>query len=83
MATWDNRIYVQQNNARPRCVLDDVELLGACCFNGYGIKIITNSPDTNIMDLEFFVSIQSLQDRTRSRTIDDLIKEVYLAGGPG
>ncbi|CAM9858498.1 unnamed protein product, partial [Ascophyllum nodosum] len=35
-----------------------------------------NSPDTNILDLFFFNSIQSLQDRTTLRTVDELIEEV-------
>ncbi|CAN0029650.1 unnamed protein product [Pylaiella littoralis] len=38
-----------------------------------------NSPDTNILDLGFFNSIQSLQDRTTPRTVDELIAEVKRA----
>ncbi|CAB1099225.1 unnamed protein product [Ectocarpus sp. CCAP 1310/34] len=38
-----------------------------------------NSPDTNILDLGFFASIQSLQDRYKPRTIDDLVGEAETA----
>ncbi|CAM9100752.1 unnamed protein product, partial [Laminaria digitata] len=38
-----------------------------------------NIPDCNILDLGFFNSIQSLQDRTTPRTIDELIAEVNTA----
>ena len=34
------------------------------------------SPDTNILDLGFFNSIQSLQDRTTVSTVDELVTEV-------
>ncbi|CAM9488852.1 unnamed protein product, partial [Ectocarpus sp. 6 AP-2014] len=38
-----------------------------------------NSPDCNILDLGFFNSIQSLQDRTTPTTVDQLVTEVERA----
>ena len=77
-----NAIYIQQDNAKPHRVNGDAGLLAACSSDGLDIKLVNqppNSPDTNILDLGFFASIQSLQDRTRARTIDDLISEVQTA----
>eukprot|EP00904_Undaria_pinnatifida_P012483 jgi/Undpi1/8365/HiC_scaffold_25.g10833.m1 len=82
-ATRRNTIYVQQDNAKPHRVNDDEDLLEACSSDGFHIQLIINqppnSPDTNILDLGFFASIQSLQDRTRAKTIDDFFREVETA----
>ncbi|CAM9241166.1 unnamed protein product, partial [Pylaiella littoralis] len=81
-ATRSNTIFVQQDNAKPHRVNDHQDLLEECSSDGFDIRLINqppNSPDTNILDLGFFASIQSLQDRTRARTIDDLISEVETA----
>ncbi|CAN0269866.1 unnamed protein product [Pylaiella littoralis] len=81
-ATRYNPIFLQQDNARPHLVNNDPDLLEACSSDGFDIKLINqppNSPDINILDLGFFASIQSLQDRHKPRTIDDLIGEVETA----
>eukprot|EP00903_Cladosiphon_okamuranus_P012249 g11487.t1 len=81
-ATRRNTIFIQQDNAKPHRVNDEEDLLEACSSDGFDIRLINqppNSPDTNILDLGFFASIQSLQDRTRARTIDDLLREVEVA----
>ena len=39
----------------------------------------TTSPDTNILDLGFFNSIQSLQDRTTLSTVNEMIAEIRRA----
>ncbi|CAM9256569.1 unnamed protein product [Pylaiella littoralis] len=81
-ATRENTIFCQQDNAKPHRVNDDEGLREACSSNGFDIELINqppNSPDTNILDLGFFASIQSLQDRTRARTIDNLLREVEIA----
>ena len=55
---------------------DDLDIVRECTADGWDIKFISqppNSPDLNIN------SIQSLQDRTTPRTIDDLIAEVRTA----
>ena len=80
--TRHERIYIQQDNARPHSVLSEPDLLEACTSGGFDLQLINqppSSPDTNILDLGFFSSIQSLQDRTRARTTDELMNEVNLA----
>ncbi|CAM9196216.1 unnamed protein product [Pylaiella littoralis] len=73
-------IYIQQDNAPSHRINDDPDVVAACTADGWNIKLIinqpSNSPDTNILDLGFFNSIQSLQDRTTPRTVDELIAEV-------
>ena len=81
-ATHSSPIYIHQDNAKPHRVNDDPDLLEACSSDGFDMELINqppNNPDTNILDLRFFASIQSLQDRTRARTIDRLTDEVNLA----
>ncbi|CAN0383563.1 unnamed protein product, partial [Pylaiella littoralis] len=81
-ATRSNPIFLQQDNARPHLVNNDPDVVEACSSDGFDIRLTNqppNSPDTNILDLGFFASIQSLQDRTRARTIDDLVGEVETA----
>ncbi|CAM9993707.1 unnamed protein product, partial [Pylaiella littoralis] len=75
-------IYIQQDNAPSHRINDDPDVVAACTTDGWNIKLInqpSNSPDTNILDLGFFNSIQSLQDRTTPRTVDELIAEVKRA----
>lgn len=55
------------------------QLLAACGTDGWDIRFMnqpTQSPDLNVLDLGFFHLIQSLQDRTTPRTIDELIAAV-------
>ncbi|CAM9445926.1 unnamed protein product, partial [Pylaiella littoralis] len=66
----------------PHLINDDPELRAAMAADGWDIRLINppaNSPDTNILDLSFFNSIQSLQDRTTPRSVDDLVKAVKEA----
>eukprot|EP00903_Cladosiphon_okamuranus_P009723 g9245.t1 len=81
-ATRRGPIFLQQDNAKPHLITNDAEVLEACTSDGFDIRLINqppNSPDTNILDLGFFASIQSLQDRCKPRTIDDLVGEVETA----
>lgn len=83
-ATRDSPIFLQQDNARPHLIINDAEVLEACTSDGFDIRLINqppNSPDTNILDLGFFASIQSLRDRCKPRTINDLVAEVETAWG--
>eukprot|EP00903_Cladosiphon_okamuranus_P008822 g8449.t1 len=78
----DRIVWVQQDNARPHRINDDPELRAAMSADGWDIRLINqpdNSPDTNILDLGFFNSIQSLQDRTCPRTVDELVTAVEQA----
>ncbi|CAN0409383.1 unnamed protein product, partial [Ascophyllum nodosum] len=52
--TRHERIYIQQDNARPHSVLSEPDLLEACTSGGFDLQLINqppNSPDTNILDL--------------------------------
>lgn len=47
--------------------------------DGFDMKLINqppNTPDCNVLDIEFFNAMQSLQDRTTPRHKDELIAEV-------
>lgn len=60
----------------------DAEVQAACTSGGWNIQLINqpaNNPDTNILDIGFFSSIQALQDRTTPRTVNDLIAEIKRA----
>lgn len=56
--------------------------MAAAGLEGRRIELVNqppNSPDTNILDLGFFNSVQSLQDRTTPTTVDELVAEVERA----
>ncbi|CAM9287194.1 unnamed protein product, partial [Ascophyllum nodosum] len=80
--TWPggpSPVSVQQDNAPAHKINDDPDIVAVGTADGWNIRLINqppNSPDTNILDLFFFNSIQSLQDRTTLRTVDELIEEV-------
>jgi len=81
------RVIVQQDNARPHVPVDDPEILalGSRPERGdRGIQIEMrcqppNSPDLNVLDLGFFNSIQSLQDKIFCKDIDSLIQATEKA----
>ena len=55
------------------------EFLETVAKTGLDIRIIqqpANSPDLNVLDLEFFNSLQSLTDCPSPKTLQDLIKGV-------
>ena len=75
-------IWAQHDNAPSNNLNEDPDINREGTADGWGIKFINqppNSPDLNILDLGFFNSIQSLQDRTTPRAIGDLIAEVNTA----
>ena len=70
---------MQQDNAPAHRINDDPEVVAVGTADGWNIKLINqpaNSPDTNILDLFFFNSIQALQDQTTLNTVDEVIAEV-------
>ncbi|CAM9148237.1 unnamed protein product, partial [Laminaria digitata] len=72
-------VIVQQDNSPAHNIGNDPDIVAAGTADGWNITLLNqppNSPDTHILDLVFFNSIQSLQDRTTLNTVDDLIKEV-------
>ncbi|CAN0446160.1 unnamed protein product [Ectocarpus sp. 12 AP-2014] len=79
----DRTIWVCHDNARLHLINNDEELQSVLTADGWDIRLINQpakSPDTNILDLGFFNSIQqSLQDRTSPKKIDDLVEAVNNA----
>jgi hypothetical protein len=81
---WKNfEIQIQQDNATPHIKNDDEDFLAvAKSGDGWVIKMVNqppNSPDTNICDLSFFVSIQALQQEEVSNTMAELVEAVKRA----
>jgi hypothetical protein len=72
-------IIIQQDNAPSHVLPTDPELCAAIASTGLDIRLLSqpaNSPDLNVLDLGFFSSIQSLTDKCKPRTVQDLIKYV-------
>ncbi|KAF0703309.1 hypothetical protein AaE_015433 [Aphanomyces astaci] len=73
---------IQHHNARAHVTESDVKLrytLVELTKQGWSISLAPqplNSPDTNILDLGFFATIQSLQHQKSARSIDDLVAHV-------
>ncbi|ETW04757.1 hypothetical protein H310_03905 [Aphanomyces invadans] len=69
-------VLLQHDNAIPHGSITDAVLEGVST-DGWTFKIRKqppNSPDLNVLDLEFFASIQSLQYKKMSRTVDDVVR---------
>ena len=76
--TAKGEVLVQQDNAPAHRINDDPDV-AAGTADGWNIKLINkpaNSPDTNILEVGFFNSIQALQDHTTLNTVDEVIAEV-------
>ena len=75
-------VFAQQDNAPGHRVMADPDIVAAAGQEERRIELVNqppNSPDTNILDLGFFNSIQSLQDRTTPTMVDELVAEVERA----
>lgn len=71
------RIVIQQDGARAHVKPTDPAVVQACKEDGWNFVIDVqppNSPDLNILDLSFFVAIQSLQYSHAPTTVDELIE---------
>ncbi|KAM3377922.1 hypothetical protein P3S68_010335 [Capsicum galapagoense] len=78
----NSTIFIQQDNARTHIQPNGEEFCRAATQDGFDIRLMCqthNSPDLNVLDLEFFRSIQSLQHRERLKSIDDLVAAVIKA----
>ncbi|ETN03780.1 hypothetical protein PPTG_15976 [Phytophthora nicotianae INRA-310] len=70
-------LIIQQDGARCHVEPNDPAILAACRADGWDICIEmqpSNSPDTNILDLGYFRSIQALQYEESPNSIDELIE---------
>jgi hypothetical protein len=72
-------IYIQQDNARTHIMSDDHIFLSEAARGGWDIKMVfqpPNSPDTNILDLGWFASIQSLFEKKMPKTLPEILQKV-------
>ncbi|GAA0173573.1 hypothetical protein LIER_27161 [Lithospermum erythrorhizon] len=72
-------IYMQQDTTRPHIDPLDAKFLEAAQGNGFDIRLTCqppNNPNLNVLDLENFRAIQSLQYRQAPRTIDELVEAI-------
>ena len=75
-------VIIQQDNAPAHNIGNGPDIVAAGTADVWNITLLNqppNSPDTLILDLGLFNSIQSLQDRTTLNTVDELIDEVKRA----
>ncbi|ETV74054.1 hypothetical protein H257_11366 [Aphanomyces astaci] len=75
------RVVLQHDNATPHGSIDE-DALAAVSTDGWTFVVRRqppNSPDLNVLDLGFFASIQSLQYKMVSRSMDDVIDATLSA----
>ncbi|KAM0873156.1 hypothetical protein ACQ4PT_038204 [Festuca glaucescens] len=74
-----NTIYIQQDNAKTHIKPDDPLFLQEAARGGWDIRMIyqpPNSPDTNILDLGWFASIQAMFHRKMPKTLPEIVQKV-------
>ncbi|XP_026398976.1 uncharacterized protein LOC113294817 [Papaver somniferum] len=83
---WQNyngeTIYIQQDNAKPHIKLNDEKFLREAAKDGFDIRLRfqpSQIPDMNVLDLGFFMSIQSLQHQEAPTTVAELLLAVNKA----
>ncbi|XP_071699553.1 uncharacterized protein [Rutidosis leptorrhynchoides] len=75
-------IFIQQDNAKTHISVNDSEFLEALSREGVDVRLCfqqPNSPDLNVLDLEFFRAIQSLQEQEALGSIDELVSVVQTS----
>ncbi|ETV96217.1 hypothetical protein H310_10407 [Aphanomyces invadans] len=75
----NKHVVLHHDNATPHAAITD-ELLATVFTDGWTFVVWCqppNSPDLNVLDLGFFASIQSLQYKSVSRTVDDIIGATF------
>ncbi|RHZ22005.1 hypothetical protein DYB26_004980 [Aphanomyces astaci] len=78
------RVVIQHDNASPHASVSDgvLDAIQAHFADGWEFRVRRqppNSPDLNVLDLGFFASIQALQYKSVSRTVDDVIRSTLAA----
>ncbi|KAF0692171.1 Aste57867_16714 [Aphanomyces stellatus] len=74
-------VVLQQDNATPHRSINNA-VLSAVSTDGWTFVVghqPPNSPDLNVLDLGFFASIQALQYKVVSRSIDDVFHATLMA----
>ncbi|GAA0147651.1 hypothetical protein LIER_07300 [Lithospermum erythrorhizon] len=77
-------LWMLEDNARPHIDPLDDKFLAVAQGDGFDIRLTCqppNSPNFNVLDLEYFRSIQSLQYREAPKTIDGLVLAVTKSFG--
>ncbi|KAG6960655.1 hypothetical protein JG688_00009491, partial [Phytophthora aleatoria] len=72
-------LIIQRDNAPAHISPEDPAFLDAVAQCGHAIRLKCqppNSPDLNVLDLGLFNSIQAIQKKKSTRTIDELIEAV-------
>ncbi|XP_041994169.1 uncharacterized protein LOC121744637 [Salvia splendens] len=79
-ANASKKIYIQQDNVKPHLKSFDSQFDDLASSDGFKFHLISqpaNSPCTNVLDLDFFRAIQSLQDDKLATNIDELLGNVW------
>ncbi|ETV83985.1 hypothetical protein H257_03349 [Aphanomyces astaci] len=77
----NKRVVLQHDNATPHRSIDN-GTLAQVSTDGWTFVVRcqpSNSPDHNVLDLGFFASIQTLQYKTVSRTVNEVIASTMIA----
>ncbi|KAF0709448.1 hypothetical protein AaE_012882 [Aphanomyces astaci] len=79
--SMNKHVMLQHDNATPHKVITD-EVLACVSTDGWTFVVRSqppNSPDLNVLDLGFFASIQALQYKFESHSVDDVIRATLAA----
>ncbi|ETW04714.1 hypothetical protein H310_03867 [Aphanomyces invadans] len=79
--TSNKRVVLQHDNATPHGGITSADLLSVST-DGWSFVVRCqppNSPDLNVLDLGFFSSLQTLQHKLVSRSLDDVIHATLAA----
>ena len=74
-----NPIYIQQDNAKTHVAVDDPIVVQEARKGNWDIRMVfqpPNSPDTNILDLGWFASIQSMFQKKMPKTLPEIVQKV-------
>ncbi|RHZ08023.1 hypothetical protein DYB31_006442, partial [Aphanomyces astaci] len=77
----NKKVVLQHDNATPHGAITDA-ILACVSTDGWTFVVQRqppNSPDLNVLDLGYFASIQSLQNKVVSHSIDDVIQSTLEA----
>ncbi|XP_074303611.1 uncharacterized protein LOC141638061 [Silene latifolia] len=81
-ANYSKKIQIQQDNARPHLTNKDADFKKHGQADGWNIQFSyqpPNSPDLNVLDLGFFRAIQALQQKKKSKKVDELVENTMKA----
>lgn len=72
-------IFIQQDNAKTHIDFEDEEFCRVAFQDGFDIRLMhqpTNCPNLNVLDLNFFSAIWSLQHKESPKSIDELVDTI-------